>query len=149
MKENRADIFTINIGNLPAHKQTTITITYLTELGLEGDDARFILPTTIAPRYTPALPPTSIFGDGHSTNNILNAPTSSFVPYTFSVNIDVQMPSSIVKVTSPTHPLNAELNGNQCRIHLSDSSIMDVDFVMTIAIEKPNESRVWIESSGK
>jgi Ca-activated chloride channel family protein len=55
MEEERADIFTVNVGNLPANKEATITITYLTELVLEGDDLRFVLPTTIAPRYVPQV----------------------------------------------------------------------------------------------
>jgi hypothetical protein len=30
-----------------------IKLTYLTELALEGETLRFVLPTTIAPRYVP------------------------------------------------------------------------------------------------
>ncbi len=59
MEEERADIFTVNVGNLPARKEAKITVTYLTELTLEGDDLRFILPTTIAPRYVPAIDATT------------------------------------------------------------------------------------------
>ena len=146
MQESRADIFSLNIGNLPANKTATITITYVTELGLEGNNARFILPTTIAPRY---IPFTDAFtDDGRSTHQLLNPPKCHEVSYTFSVTIDVQMSSSIVNVASPTHPLNVEVDGNQSTISLSNSQIMDIDLVMTIEMEKPNESRVWIETSG-
>jgi hypothetical protein len=38
---------------LGPEKTATIKLTYLTELTLDGGSLRFLLPTTIAPRYVP------------------------------------------------------------------------------------------------
>jgi hypothetical protein len=43
------------VGALPAGKECRITIQYVTELDLiEGSSIRFVVPTTIAPRYNPS-----------------------------------------------------------------------------------------------
>jgi hypothetical protein len=45
----------VNIGSLPPGKECRITIQYVTELELvEGNSIRFVVPTTIAPRYNPS-----------------------------------------------------------------------------------------------
>jgi hypothetical protein len=48
------DNFIINVGALPPSKECIITISYVTELDLiQGSIIRFVIPTTIAPRYSP------------------------------------------------------------------------------------------------
>jgi hypothetical protein len=50
--EKSQDNFIINVGALPPSKECTITIGYVTELDLiHGSTIRFVVPTTIAPRY--------------------------------------------------------------------------------------------------
>jgi hypothetical protein len=53
LDEERPDVFTASIGNLPPGAEVSIRITYVAELQLEGDDIRFVLPT----RSHPATPP--------------------------------------------------------------------------------------------
>jgi uncharacterized protein YegL len=144
MEEERADIFTVNVGNLPARKEAKITVTYLTELTLEGDDLRFTLPTTIAPRYVPAVD--AFTNDHRSTDATLNPPSQATVPYKFGLNVDLQMPSRIVKVASPSHPISVELNGLKGNVKLSGAKPMDTDFVLTVNLQAPHEPRAWIET---
>jgi len=47
--EERADVFTVSVGNLPPGKEAVLRLTTVSELALEGDAIRFTLPTTIAP----------------------------------------------------------------------------------------------------
>jgi hypothetical protein len=53
MEQKSPEIFSIRVGNLPPGKSIQILVTYASEVSLEGDGFRFILPTTIAPRYVP------------------------------------------------------------------------------------------------
>ena len=55
LEEKKADIFKIKIGNLLPGESVKIRITYVAEMKSEVSDLkkRFLLPTTIAPRYTP------------------------------------------------------------------------------------------------
>ncbi|CAF5146059.1 unnamed protein product, partial [Rotaria sp. Silwood1] len=53
--EKSQDNFIINVGALPAGKECHIYISYVSELDLvqNGSRIRFVVPTTIAPRYDP------------------------------------------------------------------------------------------------
>lgn len=54
LDEERPDVFQASIGNLPPGKEALVRITYVTELGVDGDAVRFVIPTTVSPRYAPA-----------------------------------------------------------------------------------------------
>ncbi|CAF2911440.1 unnamed protein product [Rotaria sp. Silwood2] len=50
--EKSQDTFIINVGALPPSKECIITVSYVTELDLiQNSVIRFVIPTTIAPRY--------------------------------------------------------------------------------------------------
>ncbi|CAF1468324.1 unnamed protein product [Didymodactylos carnosus] len=53
--EKSRDCFVINVGALPSGKECEIRISYVTELDLVSgsNKIRFVIPTTIAPRYNP------------------------------------------------------------------------------------------------
>ncbi|CAF3697567.1 unnamed protein product [Adineta steineri] len=52
--EKSQDNFIINVGALPPSKECVIIISYVTELDLiQGSIIRFVIPATIAPRYSP------------------------------------------------------------------------------------------------
>lgn len=80
---------------------------------------------------------------------MLNPPSQATVPYKFGLNVDLQMPSRIVKVSSPTHPVSVELNGLKGNVKLSGAKPMDSDFVLSLNLEAPHEPRAWIETARK
>ena len=55
LEEKKADIFKLKVGNIPPGESVKIKITYVAEMKSELTDLkkRFILPTVIAPRYSP------------------------------------------------------------------------------------------------
>ena len=55
LDQERPDVFTASIGNIPPGKEVMVRITYVTELSLAGDDFRFVLPTTVSPPRPSAL----------------------------------------------------------------------------------------------
>ncbi len=54
MEQEKPDIFTCFVGNIPPRETITIKIRYVADLTNEGEKASFVLPTLVAPRYTPA-----------------------------------------------------------------------------------------------
>lgn len=88
----RPDVFTARIGNLLPGKEALVRITYVAELGLEGDDLRFMLPTTVSPRYAPAE---DRKGVGRSPAEAVNPPVAWEVPYGLELTVRLEMPSSI------------------------------------------------------
>jgi len=54
LEQDKPDVFTQRIGNIRPLSRVNIRITYVADLKVESDGAvRFILPTGVAPRYTP------------------------------------------------------------------------------------------------
>lgn len=91
MTQETDDVFTMSLGHVPKDTIVQCVLTYCTPLALEGPNARFPLPAYIAPRY-------------HAREG--KAPTSEILTYraNVSVNVRVHPETSLVTVTSPTHP---------------------------------------------
>jgi len=51
--QDRPDVFTASIGNLPGGKEVLVRLVYVTGLQVEGTAVRFVVPTTVSPRYAP------------------------------------------------------------------------------------------------
>jgi len=87
-------IFGVTLGNVPAHADVVVDITYCGELKHDAaiDGPRYTLPTTICPRY------------GDYPGEVLKS--DAVVEGGISINIDIDMADSpIRKVQSPTHPI--------------------------------------------
>ncbi|CAF3569981.1 unnamed protein product [Rotaria sp. Silwood1] len=105
--ENSQDSFIINVGALPPSKECTITIAYVTELELvQGSTIRFVVPTTIAPRYNPDK-------DSIASPAGTNSKYVQSTPYTieFRCHIDKMGRSQqeyIARINSPSHPIQVD-----------------------------------------
>ena len=133
LDEERADVFTASLGNMTPGAEVVLSITYVTELAAEGAAARFTLPTTVSPRYAPAQ---DQVGVGQTPAEALNPPTAPDVPYAFSFEMDLAMSGRILGVSSPTHPIDVELDGACARVRLAQRSApMDRDLVIVVAAD--------------
>ena len=54
LEETKADIFQLHVGNLSSGAKCKVKITYIMELPVEDGKTKLTIPTTVAPRYTPA-----------------------------------------------------------------------------------------------
>lgn len=91
LEASRDDVFQMSVGNLGGYESATIVITYVTELAMDAGRARFYLPTSVSPRYSP--------------DNSISMPDGSAIkPYLIDINVDIHMSSDLLEVTSPTHP---------------------------------------------
>jgi hypothetical protein len=105
--ENSQDNFIINVGALPPSKECTITIAYVTELDfVQGSTIRFVVPTTIAPRYNPDK-------GGVASPAGTNSKYVQSSPYTieFRCRVDKMNRSQeeyIARINSPSHPIQID-----------------------------------------
>ncbi|CAF1362603.1 unnamed protein product [Adineta ricciae] len=102
--EKSQDNFIINVGALPPGKECEVVISYVTELSLveDGKKIRFVVPTTIAPRYNP-----SQGGLGSPAGT-----TSKYVqstPYTIDYHCQVEK-FEIAGISSPSHPIQIDFS---------------------------------------
>ncbi len=143
LDEERPDVFTVSVGNLPPGKEVVVKITTVSELSAEGDALRFVLPTTVSPRYAPAE---DRRGVGRTPEEALNPPRAFQVPYGLSLRISLDMPSAIRGVESPSHPVSIDLDGARGTVTLATrETALDRDFVLAVRLAEPHAPNVRVE----
>ena len=139
LEQSKPDIFKQQIGNIPAKSRITIRIVYVTELDVDSitGDAVFVLPTSVAPRYSPSqsllpfprpfcssylgrrdVPSTAEYAEWDGmVEHLPWIPWTYYVPQfiideqrpgSFSVTIEAEMASAIKKMESKTHAIKTE-----------------------------------------
>ncbi len=147
LDQERPDVFTASIGNVPPGAEVLIRIRYVAEATLEGDALRFALPTTVSPRYAPAE---DQGGVGRSPAEAVNPPLAWSVPYGLTLHIELDMPSAIRAVASPSHPIALTLDGTKATVELGEGvTALDRDFVLLITLAEPHAPAAWLERDGE
>ncbi|MGB6995691.1 MAG: VIT domain-containing protein, partial [Thermoanaerobaculia bacterium] len=145
LDQERPDVFTASIGNVPPGKEVLIKITYVAELQPEGEDLRFVLPTTVSPRYAPAE---DRVGVSPTPAEAVNPEIAWKVPYGLELTVELEMPSRILALESPSHPLSVEIDDCKGTVRLGGrESTLDRDFVLLTRLAEPHEPRAWVEKT--
>jgi hypothetical protein len=139
----RPDVFQASVGNLLPGTEAMLRLTYVTELGVDGRDARLVVPTTVSPRYAPAPDRRGI---GRPDAEALNPPRDWKVPYGLNLTVRLTMSGGVGRVESPSHPIALTLDGGRASVTLSqDDAALDRDFVLAIGAEVLARPEAWIE----
>ena len=130
LDEERPDVFQASIGNLPPGKEVIVKLTYVAELAVDEGRLRFVIPTTVSPRYAPAK---DRVATGRSDAEALNPPTAFSVSYGMNLSVRVAMPGAISGIESPSHPISVKLNEREATVTLGQKEApLDRDFVLSI-----------------
>ncbi|CAF5120269.1 unnamed protein product, partial [Rotaria sp. Silwood1] len=128
------DIFIISVGALKPDSQCQITISYVSELDLlhisKKPTIRFVVPTTIAPRYSPSHK--SIASPGGTGVKYLES-----VPYKIEFTCQVEkFDQHIVSISSPSHPTKIDCNNEDMfLVTLSQQdTALDRDIIIDIEL---------------
>lgn len=145
-----AGVFGVTLGNLPANTDVTVEIIYCGELKHDAaiDGLRYMLPTSIAPRYG-AYPGKVLDSNAESKSGI-------------SITVDVDMAKSAVrKVQSPSHPIAVSMGatsttetGSVATFMPSQASAtltlgkgeLNEDFVLQLIIDDINAPQAILET---
>jgi hypothetical protein len=140
--EKSQDNFVINVGALPPGKECEIIISYVTELNLveDGTKIRFVVPTTIAPRYNPDKG--GISSPAGTTSKYVQSS-----PYTIDFRCQVEK-VGISRISSISHPIQMDLSQQdiyvitfaQQNTHLDRDILLDVELA-----EKRSNTIVAVE----
>ncbi|KAJ9653202.1 hypothetical protein H2198_007613 [Neophaeococcomyces mojaviensis] len=147
-----ADVFTTSIGNVPAGEKIHIEITYLGELknDAETDEARFTIPTNIAPRY------------GRGSPNLVEGPRA-VEKGGMKITVDVQLEQGVAirGIQSPSHPIaitmgrtstTEEDDNDIFESNLGSSTLalgsaeLDTDFVIVVLAKGQDNPRALLET---
>ena len=132
LEETGPGLYTASIGNLMANEAAVIRYRYALMLSWQGSRLRFLLPTTIAPRY----------GDPEAAGiQHHKIPKSSLdVEYPFNLSVIVEGTLASAAIASPTHAIAFERLPNGIAAKLSGRAMMDRDFVLTLESETAQSS---------
>ncbi len=153
LDQARPDVFVASVGNLMPGCEVELRIVLLSDLAIEGKETekgtgegyRYVLPTTVAPRYAPE---SDRQGVGETPAQVLNPPTRGKVPYGLTLELDVQLAGEIRGVESPSHPIRCDLEQGSARVYLSqEEAALDRDFVLLLHLTAPHQPRVLVEQS--
>ncbi|EME82850.1 uncharacterized protein MYCFIDRAFT_188098 [Pseudocercospora fijiensis CIRAD86] len=148
-----AGVFGVTLGNVPAAADITVEVLYCGELKHDAgiDGLRFILPTSIAPRY------------GTYPGQIVNSNVLLVDGMKITVDIDMG-DSKIRKVQSPSHPIalqmgelstavkdtqatEAPFSNSQASASLSQGSCeLSGDFVLQVQIDDISRPQAIVET---
>jgi Ca-activated chloride channel homolog len=131
-------MYTMNIGNIIAGEEVSVSIIYAELLSWQGDTLRFFLPTTIAPRYGSAeaagLQP-------HQIPEVEMLAENRF-------QLRLTMLGTLVNadIASPSHQLAMSRSQNKMIITIATGeAFMDRDFILNMIIDSTKKDSVLID----
>lgn len=125
-------LYTLNLGNLLPGESATITYRYALLYRWAGDQLRFFLPTTIAPRYgaMPLLP--------HQLPQ-----ASLTVENRFSLQVEISGSLGGAQFTCPSHAVTLAKSAGKVVLSLTQAkAVMDRDFILNL--KAPNATRSFV-----
>jgi Ca-activated chloride channel family protein len=124
LEEAGPGLYTASLGNLLAGESAVIRYRYGLLLSWQGSRLRFLLPTTIAPRYGDA---------GAAGLQPHQVPTASLeVDYPLDLSVTVEGELSAATIASPSHPIAVTQSDNGVIARLTGTPMLDRDFVLTL-----------------
>jgi Ca-activated chloride channel family protein len=145
LDEERPDVFQASVGNLPPGARGELTIVYVVELDVAEDAVRFVLPTTVAPRYAPVE---DRHGVGRPDSDTLNPSHALDVPYGLDLRVRLATPKRPSRVSSPSHPIDVAFEDDAVVVSLSQRETpLDRDFVLSIEGGGFDVPSAWAETS--
>jgi len=144
MEEEKPDIFSISVGNLPAFAEVLIKIIYVTELGVDGPNIVFVLPSSVSPPHKNKLLDEKIQG------TVKTVKVREMGSLDFTVSLDMRY--NIKRVGSPSHPKALRIKQTDTKATLQLIENTDLEgrpLEISIGLEKPYEPRMWVEMDNK
>ncbi|UJR38801.1 hypothetical protein I4U23_031466 [Adineta vaga] len=139
MHQEEAQVFSVAVGNLPAHNEVIIKITYVAELEIENDDIIFRLPSKMSSWQSKKA-------IENKDQSILRSISIVDEKVEFSLKASIRMPYKISKLFSPTHRLRRKLTDCIAMIELIDNILLDQDFILSITLNNSNLPRLSNET---
>jgi Ca-activated chloride channel family protein len=134
LEEAGPGLYTASLGNLMAGESAVIRYRYGLLLSWQGSRLRFLLPTTIAPRYGDAA------AAGLQPHQV---PTASLeVDYPLNLSVKVEGELAAATIASPSHPIAVSQADNGVVVRLTGKPMLDRDFVLTVESQSAQSSCV-------
>ncbi|MBN2344561.1 MAG: VWA domain-containing protein [Deltaproteobacteria bacterium] len=149
LEQNRPNIFTQKVGNIPPGEKVTVTLTYLELLPYEQGVSSFVFPTVVGPRYIPQGAPTGLPDknpQGRVADNARVPDASAITPPSFAegetgahridLRITVYPKVAIQTLTSPSHQISVSRQSKEKAVVTikKTDTVPNKDFVLKIDV---------------
>ncbi|MDQ3440357.1 MAG: Flp pilus assembly complex ATPase component TadA, partial [Planctomycetota bacterium] len=145
MEQERADVFTIRVGNVKPRQAATVRISYARALARADRTIRIAFPTTVAPRYVTdsgGRDPIEAGIDGDA----VNPPHVLHVPYGLSVDVEIDLGRGVREITSPSHAIHEEpTNETRVRRVTLTGGITEMNRDVVIALEMAKDEKPAVQ----
>ncbi len=133
LDQEKPNIFVASVGNLNPDQEAVVNITYVAELPFADDSIRFMLPTTISPRYAP-------LGSDPVAADIISPPMSLNVPYGLSFEARILNDLPVDEVSSPSHQVDVSKKIDGWTVKLAAAQTrLDRDLILNIKLAEAAE----------
>lgn len=146
LDQERPNIFTQAVGNIPPGASVRVSITYLDRLKYEDGSYEFVFPMVVGPRYIPGTTAVGQQGEGFAPDTDRVPDASKITPplaapgtraghdISFAVRLDAGIP--IQDVRSPSHEIDVQRNdGESAIVQLRDESVIpNKDFILRYSV---------------
>jgi Ca-activated chloride channel family protein len=155
VEEERPDVFTMRVGNIPAGERVTVELSMVGPLVFEDGAATFRFPLVVAPRYVPGTPlPGPSVGDGYADDTDLVPDASRITPpvllpgfpnpVRLSIGVDVDPAGlELGEVRSSLHTVVHE----GTTVTVVPGERVDRDFILRLAYEGNSTAAVCVPDS--
>uniref|UniRef100_A0A6F9DNU9 Poly [ADP-ribose] polymerase 4 n=1 Tax=Phallusia mammillata TaxID=59560 RepID=A0A6F9DNU9_9ASCI len=148
MDEEKPEVFTVSVGNLPPSCQVIIKITYVTELPILIDDKdltdyiQFYLPSSLAPSVED-----NVLVSGPITQTTTDqAKTNVQQLKEFSLMVCVEMPFDIRRLESPTNKIVTKRTRSKAVVKLAKKEKLGAEgFRLLVGLAEIHVPRMWVE----
>jgi len=143
LDQETAELFKVNVGNLPGQCRCIIKITYVSELDVQNESIIFKLPVSVSSWQTLDLE-NEILQENLFTKFINKLTTNQKTSFKASI----LMPFEIKSIKSPTHKLKLKKTTCQaiCELDLVDQAL-DQNLILQINIASIHMPRMLVEDS--
>ena len=141
LEQERDDVFTVSVGNLPAGEEATIRLVYSERLPFFEDGCTELrVPLVVAPRYIPGSPlDGASVGDGTEPDTDEVPDASRITPPRLvpgfdpeiSLRLEIELCGTVSELDCSQHAVRQFLDGGRTKIELSRTDeLLDRDFVL-------------------
>lgn len=164
LNQERANIFTQKVGNIPPGEKVDVSISYVDILPYEAGVSSFVFPMVVGPRYIPGEPlESSQDPSGRIPDTTRVADASRITPPSFDegetgahridLTLNLRPGKPIRSVSSSSHQLDTRrISANQMLVRLAETDkVPDKDFILKIDLrgEMPDVAAVPHKDSGE
>jgi Ca-activated chloride channel family protein len=138
--------YQVQIGPIASYETATIEFRYLTRVSVKKDGSyHFVLPTNIAPKYSPS---TANQADIEYARKMGTIPYANQPAYKFEVDLTWRSGSALQEIVSPTNAIRTEvLSPKAVRVHCSTAPA-NGDFSLVVRTAQSTGAYLYAKEDG-